>query len=320
MRDIKRRISGVQNIQQITRAMELVAATKLRRAQQTVETARPYAEKLQEVLSRLVAAHRADAGRRKPDQHPLLIERDVNKVCYVVITGDRGLAGAYNANVLRLYEETLAREQRPYEIITLGRRGRDHLRRREEAIYEDYTGIGDDVYFNQARDLGRRLVDLYTAGDFDEVNFVYTRFISAGSQQVDVFRLLPLADLVVPTTGDVAPDGGGDEDDGAAAHFVAADEGEDALGPEYIYEPSAAEVLNMLLPRHVDMQVYRTLLEAKASEHASRMRAMRSATDNAGDMIRDLTLSFNRARQAAITTEIAEIVGGAEALQGGLGG
>lgn len=316
MRDIKRRIGSVQNIQQITKAMELVSATKLRRAQQTVETARPYAEKLHEVLDRLITANRGAEGRRRKTQHPLLLGRAVEKVCYVLITGDRGLAGAYNANVIRLAEQTLAEEQRPYEVITIGRKGNEHLRRRGYEIYQDYVGIGDDVHFNHARDLSKALVELYTSGTFDEIKFVYTRFLTAGSQRPEVESLLPLRALAEEAAEDISE--ADDAFGAAAAADVELTESEE--GVQYIYEPSADEVLNLLLPRHVDMQVFSMLVEAKASEHASRMRAMRSASDNAGEMIRTLTLSFNRARQAAITKEISEIVGGAEALQTGVGG
>lgn len=310
MRDIKRRIGSVKNIQQITKAMELVSATKLRRAQAAVETARPYAEKLQEVLGRLLESHRQEDGKRRRPQHPLLEARPVEKVCYVLITGDRGLAGAYNANVIRLAEQTFAEEERPYEIITIGRKGNEHLARRGYSIFKDFVGIGDDVHYNQARQLASELVELYTSGAVDEVKFVYTRFLSAGTQRPTVADLLPLRTL----SGEEAADAteAGIELDEAAA--------ESEEGIEYIYEPSADEVLGLLLPRHVDMQVFTMLVEAKASEHASRMRAMKSASDNAGEMIRTLTLSFNRARQAAITKEISEIVGGAEALQHGVGG
>lgn len=305
MRDIKRRINSVKNIQQITKAMELVSATKLRRAQQGVETARPYAQKLQEVLNRLLAANRPAEGRRKP-QHPLLTVRPVEKVCYVLVTGDRGLAGAYNANVIRLAERTFAQEERPYQIIAIGRKGFEHFHRRGYPIYKEFIGIGDDVHFHQARDLAKELVELYTSGEVDKVYFIYTRFLSTGSQRPHVAALLPLTSW--PWEEEAEP---------AVEAADGTNEADDGL--EYIYEPSADEVLGLLLPRHVDMQVFTMLVEAKASEHASRMRAMRSASDNAGEMIRTLTLSFNRARQAAITKEIAEIVGGAEALQQGVG-
>lgn len=301
MRDIKRRISSVQSTQQITSAMELVAATKLRRAQQTVETARPYADKLHEVLTRLIVAQQGRAARgKRTSQHPLLQERPVERVCYVLISADRGLAGAYNANVIRLAVETLAAEERPFELITIGRRGRDEMRRQQFPIMEDYTGIGDDVHIHQARDLSRRLMDLYIEGTFDEVRLIFTRFISAGSQRPGIVTLLPLSGLVPPDTA-------------VTEAAEQAEAGEEAV-MEYLYEPSGDEVLNLLLPRHVDMQVFSALSEAKASEHMARMLAMRAATENADEMIRALTLSFNRARQAAITKEIAEIVGGAEAL------
>jgi len=308
MRDIKRRISSVQNIQQITKAMELVSATKLRRAQAGVLAARPYAEKLEEVLKRLVEANRPRAKDKKAVQHPLLVGRPVKKVAYVLMTADRGLAGAYNTNVIRRAEQTLAEEKREYALITVGRKGRDHFSRRGRPIHSEYLYMGDDIEFLRAREISRALTDLYVSGEFDEVNLIYTQFVSVGSQRPTTVRLLPL-------TGLDTEQADGEEtvvEDGAAG---AAEDDWGAEPPvEYIYEPSPAEVLGLLLPRHVDMQVYRALLEAKASEHAARMRAMRAATDNAAEMIRTLTLSFNRARQAAITKEIAEIVGGAEAL------
>lgn len=305
MQDIKRRISSVQSTQQITSAMELVAATKLRRAQQTVETARPYADKLHEVLDRLIAAERAGAARRRRTvQHPLLQGRTVERVCYVHISADRGLAGGYNANINRLAEQTLAKEERPYEVITIGRRGRIHLQRRDVTIYKDYEGIGDDVHVEQARELSRELTELYIDGTFDEVNFIFTRFISSGTQRPGIVQLLPLTGLDSEDAGE--PQG--------VDEAVDTDENGEEEQTEYLYEPSAAAVLDLLLPRHIDMQVYSALLEAKASEHIARMLAMRSATENAGEMIDALTLSFNRARQAEITKEIAEIVGGAEAL------
>ncbi|HEY8496959.1 MAG TPA: ATP synthase F1 subunit gamma [Limnochordales bacterium] len=301
MRDIKRRISSVRNIQQITKAMELVSATKLRRAQASVLAARPYAQKLEEVLTRLVMANRAQAGGKKAFRHPLLEGRMAKRVAYVVITADRGLAGAYNANVIRRAEQELAAEKREWALICVGRKGRDHFHRRGRPIHSEYLFLGDDIDFLRSREISRALTDLYVSGQFDEINLVYTQFISTGSQRPVVVRLLPLSGLVAEE-GSAAPETG--------------EPGEPAEGEavEYIYEPSPAEVLGLLLPRHVDMQVYRALLEAKASEHAARMRAMRAATDNATEMIRTLTLSFNRARQAAITKEIAEIVGGAEAL------
>src|SRR5690606_6896025 len=300
MRDIKRRISSVRNIQQITKAMELVSATKLRRAQASVLAARPYAQKLEEVLTRLLKANRAQAGGKKAFRHPLLEGRAVKRVAYVVITADRGLAGAYNANVIRRAEQELAAEEREWALICVGRKGRDHFHRRGRPIHSEYLFLGDDIDFVRSREISRALTDLYVSGQFDEIKLIYTQFISTGSQRPVVVRLLPLSGLVA-------------EEEAAAA---SGQPGEPAEGEavEYIYEPSPAEVLGMLLPRHVDMQVYRALLEAKASEHAARMRAMRAATDNATEMIRTLTLSFNRARQAAITKEIAEIVGGAEAL------
>lgn len=281
MRDIKRRIRSVQNTQQITKAMKMVAAAKLRKAQARVVAARPYTDKLQEVLLRLV-------GTIEDFQHPLLESRPVQKVGYVVLAADRGLCGGYNANILRLAHRTLA-EHDNAAVVAVGRKARDYFRRRHFELVRDYVDLGDEPNYIQARELARQITGMYQEGVFDEVHLIYTEFISAIRQKQSIIKLLP----IVKPDGEPAPD-----------HQTA-----------YIYEPSPQEVLNTLLPRYVETIVYRALLEAKASEHGARMTAMGAATDNAAELIRKLTLSFNRARQAAITKEISEIVGGAAALQ-----
>lgn len=322
-RDIRRRINSVKNIQQITRAMEIVAATKLRRAQQQVIAARPFSDKLNEVLGRLVSASRVQepvegegenaaaaedhkAARRERGRstvHPLMQVRPVNKVAYVVITADRGLAGGYNANLIRMFDKFIKGEDREYTTVAVGRKGRDYLRRTGQPILEEYTGLGDDVSMTVARQLSKLLMDGFQAGELDEVHLVYTTFINATTHRPTMTQLLPITGIAEDVRKAQAPAeeaGSGDEE-----------------GPEYIYEPSPEAVLNILLPRYVDTQVYRALLEAKASELGARMTAMRNAGENAAEMIRTLNLSYNRARQAAITTEISEIVGGAEALASG---
>ncbi|KKM10786.1 ATP F0F1 synthase subunit gamma [Clostridiales bacterium PH28_bin88] len=284
MRDIKRRIRSIRNTQQITKAMKMVAAAKLRKAQAGVVAARPYADKVREVMERLVQGAQVF-------NHPLLDVRPRQAVGYVVLTGDRGLCGGYNANIIRLTEQRLrAEEEAKAALVPVGRKGRDYFRRRRYEIIKSFTELGDNPNFIQARELARELVAMYQDGVFDEVNLVYTEFISAIRQRPVVVRLLPVA----------PPEG---EDQGAGEQV------------EYLYEPSPAGVLDTLLPRYVETQVYRALLEAKASEHGARMTAMGSATDNAAEMIDKLTLSFNRARQAAITKEINEVVSGAQALQ-----
>lgn len=318
MRDIKRRINSIKNTQQITRAMEIVAATKLRRAQQNVLAARPFARKLQEVLGRLVEAQRAAAaagrgrkGRRGADVHPLLQVRPVERVAYVLITADRGLAGGYNANVIRLAENILRAEERAVTTVAVGRKGRDFLQRGGWPMLEEYTRIGDEVNLDFTRRLSAMLTSRFEQGDVDEVHLIYNMFVSAVVQRPVSVRLLPITGLEGEGEGDTpAAEGAAPAAEGAAA---AADGGEEE-GQEYIYEPSPEAVLGILLPRYVDTQVYQALLEAKAAEHAARMTAMRNATDNAAEMIRQLNLSFNRARQESITKEISEIVGGAEAL------
>lgn len=310
MRDIKRRITSIQNTQQITRAMEIVAATKLRRAQQQVLAARPFARKLQEVLERLVRAERpkAEAGgagqrrrRGRHSDHPLLQARPVQRVAYVLITADRGLAGGYNANVIRLALDTFRREERPFTAVAIGRKGREALERQGVPILESYTAIGDEISLDLARRLASLFVTKFQEGEFDEVHLIYNMFVSAVVQRPVVTRLLPISGI-----------GEEGQDPGPAAEGPAEDAAQEAV--QYVYEPSPEAVLGILLPRYVDTQVYQALLEAKAAEHAARMTAMRNATDNAAEMIRILNLSFNRARQESITKEISEIVGGAEAL------
>lgn len=283
MRDIKRRIRSIESTQKITKAMKMVAAAKFRKAQAKVLAARPYAGKLQEILTRL-------ADGDPEGSHPLLARRQESPVAYVVFTGDRGLCGGYNANVIRLTESLIEESGEESVIITVGNKGREYFRRRPYRILQEYTDLGDDPNYIQARELARELAEFYLSGQVRELNLVYTRFYSAIRQQPLKERLLPIAGVQ------------GEEDPG---------EGD----VDYLFEPTQKEMLEILLPRYLETLVYRALLEAKASEQGARMTAMDSASDNAAEMIKQLTVSFNRARQAAITTEISEIVAGASALE-----
>ena len=278
--DIRRRIKSVKNTQQITKAMKMVAAAKLRRAQEAVTSARPFALKIREVLSRVAAASGGAS-------HPLLEVREVKKTAYVVITADRGLCGGFNANVLhRAAGEVTDRSKS--SVVGVGRKSRDFFTRRGFDIAASYVGLGENIQFSQAKEIAKFVMDKYVAGDFDEVFLVFSEFVNVLTQRPVTVKLLP-----VETPA------------------------EESKGPkvEYIYEPSAEAVLSELLPTYVESTVFRAMLEAKAGEQGARMTAMDSATKNAKDMINKLTLSLNRARQAAITKEISEIVGGAAALE-----
>lgn len=281
MREIRRRIRSIRNTQQITRAMQMVAAAKLRKVQDRVFASRPYAAKLREVLERLVAQLPPGV------YHPLLEERPARRLGYVVVTGDRGLCGAYNANVIRLAEQTVrAASAEEVFLLTVGRKARDYFRRRKYNVLREYVDIGDDPSFPQGRELARELVGLFLDGTIDRLYLVYSQFFSPVRQQPQVVPLLP----------------------------ITRPPGVEAV-TEYIFEPPPAELFRYLLPRYVEVQVYQMLLEAKAGEHGARMTAMEAATDNAEDMIKRLTLSFNKARQAAITKELADIIGTARAFE-----
>ncbi len=283
LRDIKRRIRSIKNTEQITKAMEMVAAARLRHAQERVEQARPYSQEIDGLIKRV-------AGSFSDLTHPLFEVRERQNVGYVVFTSDRGLCGAFNSHVIRKVEMELAQEKEA-GLIIIGRKGRDYFRRRKYNILSEFVNIGDDPAVDQARGIARTLVDLYTGNIVDEVNLVYTEFISTGKQQPVVYKLLPLAQ-------------------------PSAEKSNDTKIIDYIIEPSPEDVLAMLLPRFIEAEVYRAVLESRASEEASRMIAMSQAEENAGEMIEQLTLLSNKLRQAAITKEISEIVGGAEALKG----
>lgn len=280
-RDIKRRIKSVKNTSQITKAMEMVAAAKLRRVQGAVQQSKPYLAKLQEMLANLSQSVRfAD--------HPLLESREVKRTGYLVVTADRGLAGPYNSQVIRTGLQEFGRKDKAtFTIFAVGKRGRDYFKRRDYPISSEVIDLDDAPKYHSVRNLAQDIVQAYERQEFDELFFIYNEFINAVSQQPVVKKVLPLDSLI-----DAA----------------------ESTGParQYLFEPDETAVMEALLPRYAETLVYQAVLDAKASEHAARMQAMSSATDNAKGIIDDLTLSLNRARQAAITTQIAEIVGGAE--------
>ena len=284
LRDIRRRITSVQNTQQITKAMKMVAAAKLRRAQEGIIEARPYASKMRDVLGSL-------SLRTDPRAHPLLARREVRKVELMPISSDRGLCGGFNQNVFRTTERFIHENQEIYESITLnivGRKALEYFSRRDYVIRKDYVNIFGTLTYETAAAVAAEVTKAYTAAVFDEIYLVYNEFRSAISQRPVLVKLLPI-DPVPVEPGYVMT--------------------------SYIYEPNEAEILETLLPRYVEYQMYRAFLESQAGEHGARMTAMDSATNNAQEMLGKLTLHYNRVRQAAITRELMDIIGGAEALK-----
>lgn len=310
VRDIRWRIKAVRSIQQITRAMQMVAAARLRKAQVRAVSARAYATKLDELLGRLTADG-AHSG------HALLAIRPVRRATVLVVAADKGLAGSYSTNLFRRAEARLAALKRgdtpvEAELLVIGRKGRDHFRRRGFTIAREEMGVADDDLANLARDLSVGLIDRFTRGATDEVIVVYSKFLSILHQRPVDVRLLPVAQPGTPATATMGAAGApspaaGDEEDKEA--------GENAADYRYIYEPSARSVYALLLPKYVSNQLFQAFLEARASEYAARMTAMAAATDNAEDLVGKLTLEMHHARQASITQEIMELVGGAEALK-----
>jgi F-type H+-transporting ATPase subunit gamma len=297
LRDIRKRIKSVKNTQQITKAMKMVAAAKLRKAQDAIIAARPYAQTLDAIIHDL-SARSEGAGLT----HPLLTAREPKVVELVVLTSDRGLAGGFNSNVLRRAGRFLFDNEKTYEKIqvsTIGRKGNDFMRRRQADIRKDYPGLLNRVSYQSAADIASELTANFTQGKVDAVYLCYNEFVSAIAQNVTVKQLLPLqAAENTPATSTPAPT---TEVSGQNVDFK--------------YEPDRQDVLNRLVPQALSIRVFRALLESVASEHGARMSAMENATSNASDMIGNLTLYYNRTRQAVITKELMEIVSGAEALK-----
>ncbi|MDQ0902997.1 MULTISPECIES: ATP synthase F1 subunit gamma [unclassified Paenibacillus] len=279
MREIKRQIKSTQNTKQITRAMEMVSAANLRRAQRSAEAARPYSDKLKEVVQSIAAGS-------KGIQHPMLQSREVKKTGYLVITSDRGLAGGYNANVLRKVMTEIRENHKStaeYSIFVIGRKGSNYFRKRNMPVVEEVTGVPDSPTFADIKAVATAAVKNFEDGTYDQLFVVYNQFKNAITQIPTMIRLLPMEEVT-----------------GVAA-------------ASYEYEPSPEGVLEVLLPKYAETLIYSAVLEGKASEFGARMTAMNSATKNATKMISGYTLAYNRARQASITQEISEIVAGASA-------
>ena len=289
-REIRRRIKSVKNTAQITKAMQMVASSKMRRAQERVQQARPYAEQIRALVSRLANAVGEDIG----EGVTLLKQRPVHNIGIVMITPDRGLCGALPSNInrkaaataLELQDNLAAQGVRPeVGFVTVGRKGRDYIVRTQRSMLAEFTNYGDKPALTDATAIARVAVDAFQKGEVDAVYLVYAKFINTVTQQPTSIQLLP----VQPPSKE---------------------ENDDQRAVEYIYEPDARTIFEALLPRYVDVQVYQALLEAVASQYSAQMVAMKNATDSANDLVQDLTLSYNKARQAAITMQILEVVAG----------
>tara|TARA_Y100000031_G_C8161719_1_gene357337 strand:+ start:37 stop:888 length:852 start_codon:yes stop_codon:yes gene_type:complete len=279
LKDIRNRIKSVKSIQKVTKAMKMVAAAKMRRAQERMEQSRPYSQSLMKVIQHLLP----DVDR---DILPLLDVRDIKRKAYVVVSADRGLAGAFNTNLLKVAQKGIDEfGKENVDLFCIGKKARDHFKRRGYNIIENHVEFWAEMEFDSAMMIGRSIIDYFTSGKVDEIHVVYNYFINIAQQEVKSEVLLPLIY----------------EESNGVAH-------------DRLYEPSKEELVSSLIPRHLNVQMWQYLLESYASEQAARMLAMENATTNAQDMIKDLTLEFNKARQAAITTEMLEIVSGAEAL------
>jgi F-type H+-transporting ATPase subunit gamma len=278
-RDIRRRITAAKNIKQITRAMQFVAASKLRRAQESTLAARPYTEKIDEVLADVAPVH-------GPDDHPLLAEPTEAKRLLILVTTDRGLAGPLNTNTIRFVSRLITEHQGDLAVVSIGRKGRDAMRRARVPLEAHFAGFGDKPTFADVLPLARLIADDFLAGKYGRIEIVYSRFISTLSQKPVIDQILPIE----PT-----------------------EDTEGIPGNQFIFEPSPAAVLQQLLPRYVATRLFQAVLEAKASEESSRMVAMKNATENAEELIDDLTLAYNKVRQSNITREMIEIATGARA-------
>lgn len=284
LKSIKKRIVSVKNTRQITKAMKMVSAAKLRRAQENVVAARPYAKKLGEVLERLSKSQDADCN-------PLMEKRLGGKALLIIVSSDRGLCGGFNANICKAAERFAKERSSEFtdlSMITIGRKGYEFLKNHNN-IYKNYANVLGTLNYQTAALIARELIDGYLAEEFDEVYLLFNAFKSVMTQDITLEQLLP----VTPEVTD-----------------------EEVFAPEYIYEPSKAALLDELLPKHIEVQMFKAMLESVASEHGARMTAMDSASKNASEMIGKLTLQYNRARQAAITTELTEIISGSESIKG----
>ncbi|MCZ2258697.1 ATP synthase F1 subunit gamma [Sporosarcina sp. G11-34] len=281
LREIETRIKSTKKTSQITRAMQMVSASKLSRAELNAKAFVPYMEKIQEVAGSIAAG--------TDTEHPMLVSRPVKKTAYIVITSDRGLCGGYNSNIIRKVTNTITERHTSKDdvvIFVVGRKGFEHFSKRGYNVIDSVIGLSDHPTFAEIKDIANKAVGMFTDSIYDELYMYYTHYISAISHQVTEEKVLPLTDIATETATS-----------------------------SYEFEPSGEAILEVLLPQYAESLIYGALLDSKASEHASSMTAMKSATDNAGDLIDSLTLQFNRARQASITQEITEIVGGVAALE-----
>lgn len=285
LKSIKKRIVSVKNTRQITKAMKMVSAAKLRRAQENVVAARPYAKKLGEVLQSLSA-------NLEGDLHPLLEKREAKKLLLIVLTSDRGLCGGFNTNLCKAADRYIKEKAGSYEqisVMTVGRKGYEFLRSRY-TVYKNFANVLAKPNYQTAAMLGQEVIDGFVAGEYDQVELLYNSFRTVMTQDITFQQLLP----VVP------------EHEGLS----------DETPVEFIYEPSVGELLAEILPKNIEVQIFKAMLETVAGEHGARMTAMDSASKNANEMIGKLTLQYNRARQAAITTELMEIISGSESIKG----
>ena len=281
IRLIRRRIKGIQSTSKITRAMEMIATSKMRKAQERGLAGRPYAEKIQQVMADLAALR-----HEGEEMHPLLQARPVKKIGMLHITPDRGMCGGLNTNINRTAANFILEQEAPVSLVVVGRKGRDFMRRYGREIRAEFTNLGDRPGWLDTLPISRIIIDDYTSGEIDRVYLVYPQFISTMVQKPIVHQILPVEPAEIPAAQNV----------------------------DYIYEPGPAEVLGQLLPRFVEMQVYHAILESIASEQSARMVAMRNATESANELIEELTLMYNKARQETITKELLDITGGAAAL------
>jgi F-type H+-transporting ATPase subunit gamma len=284
LQGLRRKIGSIKNTQKITKAMKMVAAAKLKRAQERILAARPYAKKMAVVLGSL-------AGRVNRHGHPLLRKPAGNRIELLVVTSDRGLCGAFNTNIMRRAVEFLREKQEAgctVSVSVIGRKGRDFFRRRQWTRRQEWIGVFDRLSYEHALDIGGDMVQQFTSGTFDELYIVYNEFKSVIQQRVVVEKLLPIESL---------------------------EQEVEAVGGGYLFEPDEEELLRTLLPKHIEVQAFHALMESSAAELGARMAAMDGATRNAGEIIKKLTLYYNKTRQSAITKELMDIVGGAEALR-----
>jgi F-type H+-transporting ATPase subunit gamma len=281
IRLIRRRIKGIQSTAKITRAMEMIATSKMRKAQERGLAGRPYAEKIMQVMADLAALR-----REGEEMHPLLQARPVKKIGILHITPDRGMCGGLNTNINRTAASFILEQEVPVSLVAVGRKGRDFMRRYGREIRAEFINLGDRPGWLDTLPISRIIIDDYTSGEIDRVYLVYPQFISTMVQKPTILQILPVEPAEIPIAQNV----------------------------DYIYEPGPAEVLGQLLPRFVEMEVYHAILESIASEQSARMVAMRNATESANELIEELTLMYNKARQETITKELLDITGGAAAL------